>query len=125
MQNRDREVRRQRMTDRVGLIVSHHAKCKRILLRSARLGKQAGHEVPGADVMQQVAEVSIAERKISEVLDVRARPRISSRVFQVLIRCLRKSLPNQRYERTLPGLIDECLMCEDGKSIAARRKNQH
>src|SRR5579872_2421692 len=124
MQNRDGEISRQRMADRIGFVMSHHTERERILRWSARLGQQAGHEVAGADVMEQVAEVSIAERKISEVLDVRAGPRIGSRVIEILIGRLGKSLANHRPELTLPGLIDQRLMRQDGERAGGCWNNQ-
>ena len=61
--DRDCEIGRQRMADRVRLVVRQDPERECVFLRGAGLGNQAADEVAAANVVQQIGEEPVAERK--------------------------------------------------------------
>jgi hypothetical protein len=90
------------MPDGIAFVVSHHPERKSIFLCRAGLGNQAADEVTAANVMQEIGERMISERKIPEVrqLGVQA---VRKRLFS----SKRISL-NESFEESSPELLSEC-----------------
>ena len=110
----------------VGRIVRQRAQGKGILVRVLAFAHQLDNEVPAAHIMHQVAEVLVAERVVSKVLNDRAAVGISMRLFDLVFGNSWKPLHQKRPNLRDPQQIDNLLVGQDGvcKHISARHQQQ-
>ena len=121
---RDRAIHRFGMTGVVGGVVRERAERERILVDVLRVAEEHFHEVAAADVVQQVAEQTAAERIVADVLNHRATVRERARVEQLLSRRRRETTDEERPDPRVPQRVDVRFVGQHGIRSRGSRCHQ-
>src|SRR5262245_63326279 len=98
IEQRDRFVDRNSMAGAISRIMRKRSQRKRVLIHITGVSDQRFDEVAGSDVVGQVAEISRAERYITQVLYCAAAVRIRTRLHELVGGGSRESLQEKRLD---------------------------
>jgi len=116
-----------RVTCDIRRIVRQGTQCESILVDVLAFEQQPANKVSAADVMHQVAEFSVAEWVVTEILDNSASIRVGMGLPDLVFLQSRIPLEQQGLDRISPEQVYNLLVSQNrvcGRAIAAHQHNE-
>src|SRR5580658_1905622 len=103
-------------------VVGEGAQRESVVVQILRIADQGADEIGSADVVSEVAEKLAAERVVAHVLNHGAAIGVTVRRLQLFGGGVGKSRKKKRFDRVVPGGVNERFVRENPVGIAVCRK---